>query len=313
LTIREARLEERDPHLRGQGKDTLIEVHLSATRSDAEEHALVLLAMGIGCTVAKDDSYFSLLVSAPNAMSAREQLALYAEENREPAHPQPAERRLADGVGGALVYGAVLLLLDVWSHHNAFSQDWWGAGVAQASLIIDGEWWRTVTALALHADIAHLASNVTFGVVFGLLVSQVLGSGLAWLAILCAGAAGNALNAVVQPAAHTAVGASTSVFAAIGILSGLMLRRKAYLWRRGVRRWTPLAGGLMLLAYLGIGGERTDVGAHLAGFASGAIVGIALVYEGQWLPQGRLAQRAFGISALVIVPLAWILALHAHG
>jgi membrane associated rhomboid family serine protease len=311
--MREASFEERDLHLTGQGKDILIEVHLSATRSDAEEHALVLLAMGIGCTVVEDDSVFALLVSAPNAMSAREQLALYAEENREPAHPRPSERRLADGIGGALVYGAVLLLLYVWSHQYTFSQDWWIAGAAQARLIIDGEWWRTVTALGLHADPVHLASNVTFGVWFGLLVSQVLGSGLAWLAILAAGAAGNALNAVVQPATHTAVGASTSVFAAIGILSGLMLRRQAYHWRRGVRRWTPLAGGLMLLAYLGIGGERTDVGAHLAGFASGSIVGIASAYMGHWLPQGPLAQRAFGISTLVIVSLAWVLALHAHG
>jgi membrane associated rhomboid family serine protease len=297
----------------GESKDTLIQVYQSITRSDAEEHAFVLVAMGIGCTVVEDDSVFALLVSAPSATSAREQLALYAEENREPALPQSSERRLADGVGGAMVYGAVLLLLYVWSHQHAFSQDWWTAGAMQARLIIDGEWWRTVTALGLHADLAHLTSNVTFGVVFGLLVSQVLGSGLAWLAILAAGAAGNALNAAVQPAAHTAVGASTAVFAAIGILSGLMLRRQAYRWRRGVRRWTPLAGGLMLLAYLGVGGERTDVGAHLAGFASGGIVGIAAAYLGRPLPQGPLAQRAFGISTLLIVSLAWVLALHAHG
>ena len=103
--MREASFEDRDLHLTGQGKDILIEVHLSATRSDAEEHALVLLAMGIGCAVVEDDSVFALLVSAPNAMSAREQLALVV--------------RLACAMAVAEEGGAPVILDDALGHSDA--------------------------------------------------------------------------------------------------------------------------------------------------------------------------------------------------
>jgi rhomboid protease GluP len=61
------------------------------------------------------------------------------------------------------------------SGRETFSQDWWSAGAAQAGLIADGEWWRAVTALGLHADLSHLASNLAFGSLLGLLLAQILG------------------------------------------------------------------------------------------------------------------------------------------
>jgi membrane associated rhomboid family serine protease len=161
--------------------------------------------------------------------------------------------------------------------------------------------------------LGHLASNLVFGSLLGLLLVQLLGAGLAWLAILLAGAMGNALNALLHPAAHTAIGASTAVFAALGILAALAWKRRAPLWRHGLRRWLPLAAGAMLLAYLGVGGERTDIGGHFAGFAMGVVSGVGLAYAGQRVPHGTSAQWAFGITALALFVFAWLLALRAHG
>jgi hypothetical protein len=31
-------------------------------------------------------------------------------------------------------------------------------------------------------------------------------------------------------------------------------------WRSGFRSWAPIGAGIMLLAFLGFGGERTDIG-----------------------------------------------------
>jgi rhomboid protease GluP len=149
-------------------------------------------------------------------------------------------------------------------------------GSAQADLIRDGAWWRTVTALTLHVDHGHLLGNLVAGVVFGLLVAQLLGSGLAWLAILLAGALGNAVNAALQAPDHTAVGAPTAVFGALGVVSGYTRQRRTIPWRGGLRRWAPLSAGILLLVYPGFGGERTDVGAHVAGFAVGAVLGWAV-------------------------------------
>jgi membrane associated rhomboid family serine protease len=296
-----------------------IEVYRSSRRRDAEEHALVLAAVGIGCTVQPLDGVVTLLVPTSEALRARQQLVQYARENHkheveeqhgQKHHTQHHIRRFIDGLPAAVGCAGVLVLLHAWSRQGTFFQNWLSAGAAQARLILGGEWWRTMTALGLHADLGHLASNVIFGIVFGLLVAQIFGSGLGWLVILLAGTAGNALNALVQPETHTAIGASTAVFAAIGILSGVMWRRKRY--ALGLRRWTPLAGGLMLLVYLGIGGERTDIGSHAAGFATGVLSGMVLAQVHDRLPQGAPPQRAFGAAAMLLFVLAWVLALRAH-
>jgi hypothetical protein len=69
----------------------------------------------------------------------------------------------------------------------------------------------------------------------------------------------------------------------------------------------------MLLAYLGFDGERTDIGGHIAGFAACTALGVGLAYAGDRVPQGARAQWTFGIAALVLFALAWLLALRAHG
>src|SRR4029450_7798933 len=70
------------------------------------------------------------------------------------------------------------------------------------------------------------------------------------LAILLGGALWNALNALVQSPEHAAIGASTGIFGALGILSGYMRRSRVVPWRGGLRRWAPLAGGGSLLVFL---------------------------------------------------------------
>src|SRR5205809_421801 len=68
-------------------------------------------------------------------------------------------------------------------------------GSAEESAILHGQWWRTVTALTLHADASHLAANLATGLLFAAFVIPRLGAGFTWLAILLSGALGNALNA----------------------------------------------------------------------------------------------------------------------
>jgi hypothetical protein len=67
----------------------------------------------------------------------------------------------------------------------------------------------------------------------------------------------------------------------------------------------------MLLAYMGFGGERTDIGGHVAGFVAGCALGVGLAWAATRVPQGKAAQRAYGASALGLIALAWLLALRA--
>ena len=286
-----------------------VEVRCSATQREAEHLALVLAAVGIGCRLVVGRGGVGLCVASRDAEAARQQLDAYERENAPERKPAMDERTGFHGLSAAMAYALVLLFFFGAERRGAWSIDWLAVGSAQADLIRDGAWWRTVTALTLHVDHGHLLGNLVAGVVFGLLAAQLLGSGLAWLAILLAGALGNALNAALQAPDHTAVGASTAVFGALGVVSGYTRQRRTVPWRGGLRRWAPLAAGILLLVYLGFGGERTDVGAHVAGFAVGAVLGLAVGRYSAHVPQGQHTQRLYGVLTCGLLSLAWLVAL----
>jgi rhomboid protease GluP len=289
----------------------LVEVSRARTRVAAEQQALVLAAVGISSRLVVAEGAAALYVSPLEAARARHELACYARENALPRRPLLPVVAALHWLEGALAYGAVLLFFFAAARRHAWSVDWVAAGAAQAGLIQGGAWWRAITALCLHVDLDHLLSNLAFGAVAGVLVAQLLGTGLAWLVILLTGAVGNVLNAAFHGPSHAAIGASTAVFAALGILSGHAWSARAVRWRGGIRRWAPIGAGLMLLAFLGFGGERTDVGAHVLGFAIGAASGFLLGRAGWRLPKGALAQGVFGAIACGLLLLAWLMALRA--
>ena len=287
----------------------LAEVGRFGTLADAEQRALVLAAVGIEAHLIPDAGVVRLCVPSSEALRARHELGCYERENARWRRPRFTTRVALHRFEGALVYSAVLLFFFAAQRRRALSIDWLAAGAANAGRIVSGEWWRTITALALHIELGHLMSNLVFGVIISLLMAELLGSGLAWLAILLAGALGNALDALVHPAGQTAIGASTAWFGALGILSGHARRSQIVPWRGGLRRWAPLGAGIMLLAFLGFGGERTAVGAHVAGFAVGVLVGLALAHAAGRVPQGPGAQRIYGALACGLFAFAWLLAL----
>ncbi len=281
--------------------------------AEANQLALVLIAAGIRSTTIAMDSGLLLLVAVADGERAQREILAYESENRPAPAPARPTRPLGDGVTAALAAVAAVVFTFVASNRGAFSFDWLGAGVAQAGRMVgDGEWARAITALGLHADLGHIASNVGMGVLFGLLIAQLVGGGLAWLAILVGGGLGNAVNAALQPATHGAIGASTAVFAALGILAVLSLGGPRLTWRRGLRRWAPLGAAVMVFAGYGVGGERTDVGAHITGLVMGCAVGAVLYAFRHRIPQGRMAQVAYGAAALALFAGAWGLALATY-
>jgi membrane associated rhomboid family serine protease len=158
--------------------------------------------------------------------------------------------------------------------------DWIALGNAYSARILDGEWWRLVTALTLHVDWLHLVSNLALGGIFIVSLCHELGSGLAWSLLIGSGVLGNLVNAFLQHPDHRSVGASTVVFGAVGILAALnLMRNRRYLQRR---RLLPFAAALALLALLGTEGKQTDLGAHLFGFIFGF---------GEGLLGGHLVER----------------------
>ena len=112
---------------------------------------------------------------------------------------------------GPAAYVSVLLLVAWLAGHRAFATNWLAAGVLDTAVVRSGEYWRAVTALTLHFDVAHLLGNMGFGAFFGWLASQLLGPGVAFGGAVAAAPLANALNVAVQPVSHVSAGASTMV------------------------------------------------------------------------------------------------------
>ena len=162
--------------------------------------------------------------------------------------------------------------------------------------------------MTLHSGLKHFLGNLGFGVLFGMLAGRVIGPGVTWLAVVVAAACGNLLNTLLLDSMHRSIGASTAVFAALGLVSGFVWRRRLMPQGRWAYRIGPLVGGLALLAYTGSGDANTDVGAHVTGFVCGLAAGMLLVTVDRHLAD-PLLQKIAGAAAIGIVAVAWLLAL----
>jgi membrane associated rhomboid family serine protease len=273
------------------------------------ERALVLEALHIDYRLVQVDDTYILLVSPTDASRAYTELRAYEAENAEwPVEEKPLPR-VSSGVSGVIGYCVVLITVFVVEQRQSFALDWWNAGKTYSVLIREGELWRTVTALSLHADVLHLLGNLVLGSLFVLFVCHGLGTGLAWFSILLTGALGNWVNAWLQPADHTSVGASTAVFGALGILIALQWKRRSqYTQRRRLWHGAPLVVGAVLLGFLGTAGTNTDVLAHITGMLSGVLFGILW---GQVAQQWHLTprhQRVLAWMTLLILVFSWVCA-----
>ncbi|MFN0129166.1 MAG: rhomboid family intramembrane serine protease [Verrucomicrobiales bacterium] len=290
----------RPPHL----PEGVVAVAMAVDRGRSREWSTVLLAKGVPHWTAELAGGVAVFVSAEDEELARGQIAAYDREQR--LEDEAGRRRPPPlpEMGGSPWPGlglAALLLggLHWWKVTRApeLAGPWARDGVA---MIDQGEWWRAATALAVHADLPHLLGNLSFGLLLMWFVLHAYGRRLGWLWVGLAGVVGNVLVAATYyPEAFRAVGASTAVFGAVGLLvvHGMVWSRGG----RGMRRhgsWlAPLGGGLALLGVFGSGGGDTDVdlAAHLAGFAAGMAVGAPVSIRQRWC---RVVERPVPTAAI---------------
>ncbi|HWJ37082.1 MAG TPA: rhomboid family intramembrane serine protease [Steroidobacteraceae bacterium] len=276
------------------------------------EFGLVLDAKGIAYHRTHSGESWVLLVAPAMAEVANDELARYAAEwNLRREVPAPFIPFAGSAVGAA-IYAFVLILTAYCAGIGWLGIDWFEVGALESTAAAAGEWWRAVTALTLHLDQEHLLGNLLFGVGIGVFAGRMFGPGFAWLSILLAGAAGNYLDMLVSPSWHRAVGASTAVFAALGLLAGFGWGQRLVLRDRRLYRWAPLFAGVCLLALLGAGNEHVDVLGHLLGFLVGTLLGWGFARAGWPRRRGMAFQLATGSVALLMVCSAWLLALRHY-
>jgi len=241
---------------------------------------------------------WALSIDEADAVRAEAAVASFEREN-----PLPPPRRIVEkpipssAVACGLVFFLSLLAMHVWTGPDSSASIWFTRGSADARAILQGDWWRTVTALTLHGDAGHAVGNAVLGGLLLTLLARALGAGVGSAVLLLSGALGTLAAAALVRRDFVSIGASTAVFGALGALSALPQHRR--------RAWIPLGAGLALLAFLGTG-KRADLAGHSCGFAAGVALG-SLV---SLLPplRSRAAQATLALAAALVPAIAWVAA-----
>jgi rhomboid protease GluP len=302
-------------------------VFRAASRRACEERAFVLTAVGIDSQVDIESDGYCLLVEQPVLAHAQHHLWQYEEERHRrpppamPLRPQPGAWR------GSLFYCIVLLLPPILLAQGLFRVDPYESATLHPGLVRDGEWWRALTALTLHWDFQHLLGNLGGGALLGYSAAQVWGSARAWLLVLVSAAAANFIEALLGVSGnYVSAGASTAVFAALGLVVAAAWRARGRHVGSPLARWAPLVAGLAMLGFFGAGSSvpvagmplpqplpfeepvSTNVLSHLLGFICGVVVGaITSGVRGSRM-LGALPAWAAVAGTLAPLLLAWLFA-----
>jgi len=269
--------------------------------------SLVLVSQGIESTIdrAEDGTGWGLLLAPEDYAKALQTLRQYRRENRTWPWQQKVFRPGFLFDWGSLAWAALACLF-YWLSTRTNLQ---AVGLMDGAAVARGQWWRLFTAMWLHADLAHLAGNVTLGVVLLGLAMGRFGTGPGLLAAYLGGAAGNLLASLLSLQSHRSLGASGMVMGCLGLLAvqSFSLGRQSPHAVKFIL--SGICGGVMLFVLLALT-PGTDVVAHLGGFAAGLVLGalLSLIPASAQRPGANLFS-GFTFAILVIVP--WWLALRS--
>lgn len=281
-------------------RNTMISARYTHSREKADLFGLVLASQGIDCDIQERDEGFDILVDDDDHEKARTAIRLYIRENRTTAlSPSPFAERFHKTYSG--LFAAILIcVVHAERPPGPYRQNVIDHYGASASAILNGDIYRTVTALFFHADDIHLAGNMAGLVLFGTSVASITGTGLGWFLILLSGMMGNGLNALFFKHHHLSIGASTAIFGAVGILAGYRCIR--LLKEKGTHLSVilPLGAGLALLALLGAS-AHSDLTAHLFGYASGLVCGAVYARWATHSPREWIQALFLILTAAIII------------
>lgn len=292
-----------------------VPVRVTHSPHQLDAWALTLSSRGIASRARKSDGTFELYVAAHDVELAIAELNAVDREERDARDAAAADASVPrsqpskHATLGAVVVALLLLAFFAMTGPRADGGLWFAAGASDAERVLHGEWWRAVTALTLHADSAHVVSNVGIGTLVIAAVMRSEGVGFGSALVLASGTAGNLVNAWVHETLHRSVGFSTAVFGALGILGGLAFidARRHIKPRRPA--WTALAGSLGLLALFGMSDkDNVDVLAHVFGASAGLFIGLLSAWL-QARPKSNSGQWLAGTTALAAILTSWWIAL----
>jgi len=182
------------------------------------------------------------------------------------------------------------------------------AGATFGPSILEGQWWRLVTATLLHAGLVHLGFNVWALWGGGHLAERLFGNA-GFLAIYLLSAIGSSLTSVVVKPLGVSVGASGAVFGVYGALLAFSLTHRGLVPAQALRKQrNSLLGFLAYNLVFSLAVPGIDLAGHAGGLATGGAAGLLLQRDLRRPRDGvrRRAARAATLALLLAIGAAGV-------
>jgi rhomboid protease GluP len=141
------------------------------------------------------------------------------------------------------------------------------------AILYRGWWWQLVTSMFVHVNLAHIASNMFFLLIFGMRAEELFTDTEYYTIYFASGLGGNLLSLVYvyYPAAVVSAGASGAIFGLFGAV--IIFMRKVV---------GGSVTGALLFAFLFFFitlSASTNVYAHFGGLFAGLVIGYLLAMK----------------------------------
>ncbi len=279
------------------------------SRRQAMDWSLVLVSQGIETTIdpPTNELGWGLVIRREDHPRAVETIEKYRAENR---GWHWSQQRIGHGLLFDWTSAVWILLLAFCYWFSVENTNFQDTGIFSSSAFADGQWWRAFTAIMLHEDLKHLASNCAFGLLLLGLTMGFYGTGIGLLAAFLAGAGGNLVGFFVYGEPHFGLGASGMALGSLGLLAAqwFVLARKNP--RAGKLIFAGIFGAICLLVLFGFS-PGTDVIAHVGGFFTGLLLGCGLAFVPAKWRRSPALNLAGGLLLAGLIILCWAMAMRA--
>jgi membrane associated rhomboid family serine protease len=180
--------------------------------------------------------------------------------------------------------------------HNFRTATLYQTGAIYRPALLDGQWWRLLTASFVHANLLHLLLNGLMLLVLGWRLERYIGAWRVGLIFLLTGWGAAVISfGLTLHNRDFVVGSSGAIFGLGGALIGYALRNRAILLHQALLLSLVLAANLLLVAAV----PGVDQRAHLTGLAGGLFFG----YLGT--PPSSPSGVRFSNRPLLLLGLLW--------
>ncbi|WP_276736484.1 rhomboid family intramembrane serine protease [Bacillus sp. (in: firmicutes)] len=142
--------------------------------------------------------------------------------------------------------------------------------------VANGEWWRLITPVLLHAGFTHLLFNSMSIFLFAPALERMLGKARFLLVYAGSGIIGNIGTYVAEPLDYVHVGASGAIFGLFGVYLFMVLFRKELIGQEHSKMILTLLAFAVLMSFIN---SNINMMAHLFGLCGGFLLSFLCVQK----------------------------------